>query len=182
MNLAAAPTAESAPVAGLDKLGKRAQPEHKTVDIFKGKSWYVAPPKPKPVPPPPPPPPPPPTAPPMPYAYMGSYLGKDGRMIIFLTRGDQVYSVSPGDVLEGTYRVEGIAVGSAGSDLSAVEHSANNQHRGGIMMINYRNQTGAVRADWPRYLSVAPIQGIKVLDLNDEGHIEDGLAKTGTAG
>jgi hypothetical protein len=42
---------------------------------------------------------------------MGSYLGKDGRMIIFLTKGDQVYSVSPGDVLESTYRVEGIASG-----------------------------------------------------------------------
>jgi hypothetical protein len=47
----------------------------------------------------------------MPYAYMGSYLGKDGRMIIFLTRGDQVYSVSPGDVLESNYRVEGITSG-----------------------------------------------------------------------
>jgi hypothetical protein len=111
VNLAAAPTAESAPVAELEKLGKRAKTEHKTVDIFKGKSWYVAPPKPKPAPPPPPPPPPPPTAPPMPYAYMGSYIGKDGRMIIFLTKGDQVYSVSPGDVLEGTYRVQGIASG-----------------------------------------------------------------------
>ena len=32
-------------------------------------------------------------------------------MIIFLTRGDQVYSVSPGDVLEGTYRVQGIESG-----------------------------------------------------------------------
>jgi hypothetical protein len=103
--------AQSAQAAGLDKIGKRTQTEHKTVDIFKGKSWYVAPPKPKPVPPPPPPPPPPPTAPPMPYVYMGSYLGKDGRLLIFLTRGDQVYSVSPGDVLEGTYRVEGISSG-----------------------------------------------------------------------
>ncbi|ADE12055.1 prolin-rich transmembrane protein [Sideroxydans lithotrophicus] len=111
VNLAEGPKADPAPVAGLEKLGKRAQTEHKTVDIFKGKSWYVAPPKPKPVPPPPPPPPPPPTAPPMPYAYMGSYQGKDGRMIIFLTKGGQVYSVSPGDVLEGTYRVEGIASG-----------------------------------------------------------------------
>jgi hypothetical protein len=111
VNLAQGPTMDAAPVAGLEKLGKRAQTEHKTVDIFKGKSWYVAPPKPKPVPPPPLPPPPPPTAPPMPYAYMGSYLAKDGRMIIFLTKGGQVYSVSQGDVLEGTYRVEGIAAG-----------------------------------------------------------------------
>jgi hypothetical protein len=109
----AADQTETQPAQGvaLDKLGKRSQQEHKMVDIFKGKSWYVAPPKPKPVPPPPPPPPPQPTAPPMPYAYMGSYLGRDGRLLIFLTRGDQVYSVSPGDVLEGTYRVEGISEG-----------------------------------------------------------------------
>ena len=94
--------------AGLDDLGKRVPSKHKTVDIFKGKSWYVAPPKAK---PPPPPPPPPPTAPPVPYSYMGSYQGDDGRLIIFLTRGDKVYSVSSGDVLEGTYRVGGIESG-----------------------------------------------------------------------
>lgn len=99
---------EPAQAEGLDKIGNRSKTEHKTVDIFKGKSWYVAPPKPK---PPPPPPPPPPTAPPMPYVFMGSYRGEDGRVIIFLTKGDQVYSVSPGDVLEGIYRVEGISSG-----------------------------------------------------------------------
>ena len=94
--------------AGLDSLGKRDKSEHKTVDIFKGKSWYVAPPKAKPLPPPPPP---PPTAPPVPYVYMGSYKGNDGRLIIFLTRGDKVYSVSSGDVLEGTYRVGEVVSG-----------------------------------------------------------------------
>jgi hypothetical protein len=103
--------AEPATTPALDKLGKRASTAHKTVDIFKGKSWYVAPPKAKPVAPPPPPPPPPPTAPPLPYAFMGSYLGKDGRIVIYLTRGDQVFSVSPGDVLEGTYRGGGITSG-----------------------------------------------------------------------
>ena len=105
---------EPAATPALDKLGKRASKDHKTVDFFKGKSWYVAQPKPKPVPPTPPPPPPPPTAPPLPYAFMGSYLGKDGRITIYLTRGDQVFSVSPGDVLEGTYRVEGISSGQLG--------------------------------------------------------------------
>ena len=92
----------------LEDIGKRVPEKRKTVDIFKGKSWYVAPPKAKPLPPPPPP---PPTAPPVPYTYMGSYQGKDGRTIIFLTRGDQVYSVTSGDVLEGTYRVGGIESG-----------------------------------------------------------------------
>jgi hypothetical protein len=103
--------AEPEQPAALDKIGKRTAAEHKTVDIFKGKSWYVAPPKPKPVPPPPPPPPPPPTAPPLPYSFMGTYQGKDGKMIIYLTRGDQVYAVSPGDVLESIYRVQGISAG-----------------------------------------------------------------------
>ncbi len=81
------------------------------VDIFKGKSWYVPPPPP---PPPKPAPPPKPTAPPMPYAFMGSYLGEDGRLVIFLTRGDRVITASPGDVLEGTYRVENITAGQLG--------------------------------------------------------------------
>ncbi len=103
--------AEPEQPGALDKIGKRTATEHKTVDIFKGKSWYVAPPKPKPLPPPPPPPPPPPIAPPLPYAFMGTYLGKDGKIIVYLTRGDQVYAVSPGDVLEGTYRVQGIEAG-----------------------------------------------------------------------
>ncbi len=104
-------TDAAAPFSGLDKIGKRATLDHKAVDIFKGKSWYVPPPKPKPKPPPPPPPPPPPTAPPMPYAFMGSYQGEDGRMIFFLTRGDKVYSVSSGDVIDGIYRVGEVVSG-----------------------------------------------------------------------
>ena len=94
--------------AGLEKMANRAAAEDEAVDIFKGKSWYVPPPPP---PPPMPVPPPPPTAPPMPFAYLGSYRGDDGRLIIFLTRNDRIYSVSPGDVLEGIYRVEEIASG-----------------------------------------------------------------------
>lgn len=92
-------------LAGLEKIGNRSAPEKGGVDIFKEKSWYVPPPPPKPAPPPAP------TAPPIPYAFMGSYRGDDGRLTVFLTRGDRVYSVSPGDVLEGTYRVEEIASG-----------------------------------------------------------------------
>ena len=42
---------------------------------------------------------------------MGSYMGDNGRLIIFLTKGDRVYSVSQGEVIEGTYRVEGIVSG-----------------------------------------------------------------------
>lgn len=92
----------------LDRLGKRAVSGVKMVDVFKGKSWYVPPPPP---PPPKPVPPPPPTAPPLPYAFLGSYQEPGGRLIIFLTRGERVYSVSPGDVIENTYHVDGVAAG-----------------------------------------------------------------------
>lgn len=92
----------------LNSLGKRSVSGVKAIDVFKGKSWYVPPPPP---PPPKPVPPPPPTAPPLPYIYLGSYQEPGGRLIIFLTRGERVYSVSPGEVVENTYRVDGVAAG-----------------------------------------------------------------------
>lgn len=95
----------------LDKLGDRVVSDVETVNVFKSKSWYVPPPPP---PPPKPVPPPPPTAPPLPYAFLGSYLGTDGRLIIFLTRGDRVFSVTPGETLENTYRVDGVVAGQLG--------------------------------------------------------------------
>lgn len=72
------------------------------VDLFKGFSWYVPPP-----PPPAPPPPPPvkPTAPQLPFAYLGQYL--DGnRQLILLARGDRVVTVTIGEVIDGTYKVQ----------------------------------------------------------------------------
>jgi hypothetical protein len=81
------------------------------VDLFAGKSWYVPPPPPKPKPPPPPP---PPTAPPLPFSFMGSYQEPDGRLIIFLTKGERLYTVSPGDVIDNTYRVEEVVAGQLG--------------------------------------------------------------------
>jgi hypothetical protein len=79
-----------------------------TGNAFESKSWYVPP-------PPPPPvkalPPPPPTAPPLPFTYLGRY-DDSVKPVIFLVRGDRILLVSAGDVIEGTYRVEGIA-GSA---------------------------------------------------------------------
>jgi len=83
----------------------------KSTDLFASKSWYVPPPPPKPVPPPPPP---PPTAPPLPFAFMGSYHEPDGKLILFLTKGEQLYTVSPGDVIDGIYRVEEIVGGQLG--------------------------------------------------------------------
>ena len=36
---------------------------------------------------------------------MGSYQEPEGRLILFLTKGDRLYTVSPGDVIDGIYRV-----------------------------------------------------------------------------
>jgi hypothetical protein len=80
-------------------------------DLFAQKSWYVPPPPP---PPPKPLPPPPPTAPPLPFSYLGNYQTPNGPLILFLTKGDQLYSVSPGDLIDGIYRVEGITSGQLG--------------------------------------------------------------------
>jgi hypothetical protein len=79
--------------------------------LFSVLSWYVAPP------PPPPAPevvvaPPPPTAPPLPFAFMGSYR-PDGATTptFFLTAGDRVYDVKIGDTLDNTYSVDGVKSG-----------------------------------------------------------------------
>lgn len=72
-------------------------------------SWYVPPPPP----PPPAPPkyvPPPPTAPPMPFSFFGRYEEGDTQ-IILLVKGERIYTVSAGDVIDNTYRVEGLAGG-----------------------------------------------------------------------
>lgn len=77
---------------------------------FSSKTWYVAPP------PPPPPPPPvkvapaPPTAPRLPFTYVGRYADS-GKPVFFLMKGNRLLTVSQGDVIDGTYRVEGV-VGS----------------------------------------------------------------------
>lgn len=75
-----------------------------TGNAFESKSWYVPPPPPPPAKPLPPP---PPTAPPLPFTYLGRYEDL-AKPVIFLVRGDRVLTVSAGDVIEGTYRVDGI--------------------------------------------------------------------------
>lgn len=93
------------PRVELERLTPASRPtEAEVSNVFGATSWYVPPPPP---PPEPPPPPPKPTAPPMPFAYLGSYDG-GSKLIIILSKGDRVYTVSPGDVIEGTYRVESI--------------------------------------------------------------------------
>ena len=71
--------------------------------VFLSQNW--TPPPPKPVPPPPLPPPPPPTAPPLPYAYIGKAMS-DGKLEVFLARGDKTYIVRNNTVIDGMYRVD----------------------------------------------------------------------------
>jgi hypothetical protein len=77
---------------------------------FRAMSWYVPPPPPPPKPPPKPVPPPPPTAPPLPFSFMGRYEEGD-TLIILLVRGERIYTVSEGEVIDNTYRVERLAGG-----------------------------------------------------------------------
>ena len=75
-------------------------------NAFAPRSFYVPPPKRK---APPPPPPPAPKAPPLPFRYMGLLKESNAKTLVYLSRDDQLYAVRPGDVLEGTYRVEAIS-------------------------------------------------------------------------
>lgn len=77
-------------------------------DIFAAKSW--APPPPKLAPLPPPPPPGPPSAPPMPYKFIGK-MDDATTLKAFLNRGERVYVVSVGEILDHTYRVDSIKAG-----------------------------------------------------------------------
>ena len=97
----------------LERLPKSGVPQTeqmKVGDPFNTLSWYVPPPPPPYVPPPPPPPPPPPTAPPLPFTYLGRY-DDSASLVIILSKGDRVYTVAVGDVIENTYRVEKLSVG-----------------------------------------------------------------------
>jgi hypothetical protein len=80
---------------------------------FVSKSWYVRPPAPAPrpvevvVPPAPVP-----TAPPLPFAYMGRLLeDTTQRPVYFLVKGDRLYTVAEGELIDGAYRLEGLDSG-----------------------------------------------------------------------
>jgi hypothetical protein len=97
----------AAPLArSLLQLAHRVVETSSSGSLFAVHSWYVAPPPPPPVVEAPPPPPPPPEAPPLPFAYMGSYAPAGSAPVFFLTRGDKVYDVHVGDTLDDTYTVD----------------------------------------------------------------------------
>jgi hypothetical protein len=83
----------------------------RTTGLFESKSWYVPPPAPvlpvqAYVPPPQP------TAPALPFTFTGRML--DGKEVtVFLSKGDQHYTVKEKDVLDDTYRVDKIGEGEA---------------------------------------------------------------------
>lgn len=91
----------------LDKIAraKLLEPEH---NPFAGKSWYV-------------PPPPPPLVitdhkeverlfpPIVPFRYMGRVQEEGERPVVFFMQGTQAYSVSEGEDLDGSYRLESVS-------------------------------------------------------------------------
>jgi hypothetical protein len=92
----------------LERLARMpAEAGTEVADVFGATSWYVPPPPP---PPRPPAPPPPPTAPPLPFTYLGRYEDAPTRLTI-LVKGERMYTVSEGDVIENTYRVERVVPG-----------------------------------------------------------------------
>lgn len=98
----AAPRSPDEPRVELERLDQAAQQKtgkDSVGNAFGATSWYVPPPPPPPVKPPPP------SAPPMPFTFLGLYEGAVGQ-VIMLVKGDHVYTVSVGDVIENTYRVD----------------------------------------------------------------------------
>jgi hypothetical protein len=97
----------------LDKAGAQPANTAKVGNAFGATSWYVPPPQPRSKPMPVVVAPPPvvvPMAPPLPFTYLGRYGETAGRIVV-LTKGDRVYTVSVGDVIENTYRLEKLTPG-----------------------------------------------------------------------
>jgi len=76
-------------------------------DLFRSKSWYVAPP-PAPVRAPPPP---VAVAPPLPFTFMGKEQKANGQLTLFIADADRVYLVHGGETIANNYHVDGIENG-----------------------------------------------------------------------
>lgn len=94
------------PVLELGRLA-RTEPGEPGQDPFASKTWYV-----------PPPPPAPekkvqevvrPMAPPLPFSYMGRMVEEDGHVVVYLAQGSRALSVSAGDTIDGSYRVDKVS-------------------------------------------------------------------------
>jgi hypothetical protein len=107
----AAPAGRKSPIMNASlRTSDRIVKDTTAASLFSAQSWYVAPPAPPPAPtvvlPPPAP-----TAPPLPFAYMGSFRPEGAVQTFFLTAGDRVYDVKIGDTLDNTYSVDGVRSG-----------------------------------------------------------------------
>jgi hypothetical protein len=107
----AAPAGRKSPIMTASfRASDRIVKDTTAASLFSAHSWYVAPPAPPPAPvvyqaPPAP------TAPPLPFAYMGTYRAEGAVQTYFLTSGDRVYDVKIGDTLDNTYSVDGVKSG-----------------------------------------------------------------------
>lgn len=72
-----------------------------TIDPFRTKTWYIAP---------PPPPPPKPRAPPLPFQFLGQLI-EDNEVRVFINHQGRHLVVKAGDVINGAYTVEAISPG-----------------------------------------------------------------------
>lgn len=90
-------------------LPQRQQHDGVQANLFADHSWYSPPPTPEPVrtepivrtP----------TAPPLPYTYLGRYEQEGSGTLFYLVKGDRVYDVKIGDVIDSTYTVVGVSNG-----------------------------------------------------------------------
>jgi len=96
--------AQAMPRLELERL-RRPAPERVQADPFARRNWDVAARDEARRNAPPPPPPAPPKAPPLPYTYLGKAI-EDGKVTVFLSRGENTYVARAGDTLDGAYRVE----------------------------------------------------------------------------
>jgi len=87
----------------LERARDLGEPSEEVV-AFAPKSWVVVVPPP---PPPPPPPPEPPRAPPLPFRFAGALDDGAGRVSFFLLRGNAMLTVSVGDTIDNTYKLDG---------------------------------------------------------------------------
>jgi hypothetical protein len=97
-NAAVDPAAENQHTFALPERSGLGEPRAK---LFSPESWQASAPKIS------APPPPPPSAPPMPYKFVGRLL-QEGRLTVFLSKGDSVFPAKEGETLDGTYRVDAI--------------------------------------------------------------------------
>ncbi|MCQ4681591.1 MULTISPECIES: secretion system X translation initiation factor [Ralstonia solanacearum species complex] len=100
------------PRARLAALRPPLSPESEN-DPFTVLSWLPPPPPPPAAAAPAPEPAPPPSAPALPFVYLGMLNPEAAKPQVFISSGDRLLIVSPGDVIDGVYRFESIAATEA---------------------------------------------------------------------